>query len=453
MAALWRSGTRCGVALAALTVLVVVLVMLAPGRGERPQEEQSAELPFEFREAASPSTDALIEALQQKLRENPQDFDSHIDLANAYLQKVRENGDPSLYTKAEDSLEEARKLDGSSPELFAAQGTLDLARHDFAAALKSGRQALALDPGNARYHGIVGDAQIELGMYDEAIESYQEMVDRRPDFGSYSRVAHARELYGDPEGAIEAMEFVLQSGSGVPENTAWAYVQLGNLWFDSGNLEEAARAYDLSTRSLDAYAPALAGQARVAAARGDLEQAAALYQQAFNRMPLPEHAIALGDVYAKMGDAQKAEEHYELVRVIDELFQANGVNTDLEIALFFADHELELQTSLEKARAAYEARPNIHAADALAWTLYKTGNYRDAQRYASQALELGTRDPLKLFHAGMIARALGQDEQAKEYLQQAIDLNPHFSLLYADPAAAALDELETRQHTSPGGND
>jgi len=114
---------------------------------------------------------------------------------------------------------------------------------------------------------------------------------------------------------------------------------------------------------------------------------------------------------------------------------------------------LELQTSLEKARTAYEARPSIHAADALAWTLHRTGNHREAQRYASEALELGTRDPLKLFHAGMIAKALGQDEQAREYLQRAVDLNPHFSLLYADTAAAVLDELASRQHTNPVEND
>jgi tetratricopeptide (TPR) repeat protein len=454
MTVFWRSRSRWGLAaaLAALAVLAVVLMAPELTHGERLQEEQSADLPFEFRPTASPSTDALIETLQWKLRENPKDFDAHIDLANAYLQKVRENGDPSLYTKAEDSLEEARELNGSSPELFAAQGTLDLARHDFAAALKSGRQALALDPENARYYGIVGDAQIELGMYDEAIESYQEMVDRRPDFASFARVSHARELYGDPEGAIEAMEFALRSGSGVPENTAWAYVQLGDLWLGLGDLEEAERAYDLSARTLDAYAPALAGQARVAAAKGDLEPAAALYRQAFNRMPLPEHAIALGDVYAKMGDEQKAEEQYGLVRAIDRLLQSNGVNTDLEIALFYADHDLESQTSLEKARAAYEVRPNIHAADTLAWNLYKTGNYQEAQRYASEALRLGTRDPLKLFHAGMIARALGQDEQAREYLQRAVDLSPHFSLLYADIAAAALEELEAGQPTTSRGD-
>jgi tetratricopeptide (TPR) repeat protein len=428
--------------LAALAVLATLALM----RSERPSD-QRVELPFDFRQTAGTSTDTLIGSLQEKIRENPKDFDSHINLANAYLQKVRETGDPTLYTKTEDLLGEAQKLDDHSPELFATMGRLALARHDFAAALQNGTRALALDPESASYHGIVGDAQIELGMYDEAINSYQEMVDRRPDFDSFSRVAYARELYGDPEGAIEAMEFALQAGSGTPENVAWAHVQLGNLWFTLGKLEEAQKAYGLSTRTVGAYAPALAGQAKIAAARGDLEQAATFYRQAFNRMPLPEYAIALGDVYAVMGEKVKAEEQYDLVRSMDKLLRANGVDTDLEIALFNADHDIDLQRSLEKARAAYDARPSIHAADTMAWTLYKTGNYKEAQEYSSEALKLGTRDPLKLFHAGMISKALGDKKQAHAYLQQAIDLNPHFSLLYADEAA---DSLKT---SKAGGED
>jgi tetratricopeptide (TPR) repeat protein len=198
-------------------------------------------------------------------------------------------------------------------------------------------------------------------------------------------------------------------------------------------------------RTVGAYAPALAGQAKIATARGDLEQAATLYRQAFNHMPLPEYAIALGDVYAEMGESEKAAEQYDLVRSMDKLLRTNGVDTDLEIALFNADHDIDLQTSLEKARAAYDARPSIHAADALAWTLYKTGNYKEAQEYSSEALKLETRDPLKLFHAGMISKALGEKEQARTYLQQAIDLSPHFSLLYADEAADGLKSLKAER--------
>ena len=441
MTALWRNRLRY--ALIPMLFVLAVVAALTFMRGESPAE-QRVELPFDFRQTAGTSTDSLVSSLQQQIRANPKDFDAHIELANAYLQKVRETGDPTLYTRAEALLDEAQKLQPQAPELFATRGTLALARHDFAAALGYGTRALASDPQSARYHGIVGDAQIELGMYEDAVGSYQEMVNSRPDFASFSRVAYARELYGDPEGAIEAMGFALQAGSGTPENVAWAHVQVGNLWFGSGNLKEAEREYGRSTETVSAYAPALAGQARVAAARGSLGLASRLYKQAFNRTPLPEYAIALGDVYARMGQQEKAEAQYELVRTMDKLLRANGVNTDLEIALFYADHDMKLQTSLEKARSAYDARPSIHAADALAWTLYKTGNYKEAQKHSSEALKLGTRDPLKLFHAGMISKALGQRERAREYLQQAVDLNPHFSLLYSDEAADSLKALNAK---------
>src|ERR687898_1489745 len=238
MTAIRRSRLRW--ALIPVLAAFAVLAILALLRGEH-HADQRLELSFDFRQTAGTSTDTLISSLQDRIRENPKDFDSHINLANAYLQRVRETGDPTLYTKTEDLLDKASKLEAQSPQLFATRGSLALARHDFAVALQNGTRALALDPENARYYGIVGDAQIKQGMYEEAINSYQEMVDRRPDFDSFSRVAYARELYGDPEGAIEAMEFALQAGSGTPENVAWAHVQLGNLWFTSGNWRRRRR--------------------------------------------------------------------------------------------------------------------------------------------------------------------------------------------------------------------
>jgi tetratricopeptide (TPR) repeat protein len=444
MTALQSKRTLLGLAVA----LAAVAAILASGllRGDEPPSGKDA-APVASVAGTDSSTDRLIAGFQRRLKDDPEDFSSYVNLANAYLQKVRETGDPSMYAKAEDLLERAEKIEPHNPELFATRGILALARHDFARALEFGERALTLNPESARYYGIIGDAQIELGRYEEAIASYQKMIDLRPDFSSYSRVAHARELYGDPEGAIQAMHDAVDAGAPVPENKAWAYVELGNLRFTTGQLEEAAKDYDLATKTLPNYPPALAGQARIAAARGELEDAAALYQQAFDRMPLTEYAIPLGDIYTEMGESKKAAEQYDLVRAIDKLDRVNGVNTDLEMALFYADHDLKLQASLEKARAAYKGRPSIHAADTLAWTLYKTENYREAQSYASEALKLGTRDPLKLFHAGMISQALGQKEQAQEYLQQAVDLNPHFSLLYSDDAAAELKALKAGGHT------
>ena len=321
---------------------------------------------------------ASISSLQQQIRANPKDFDAHIKLANAYLQKVRETGDPTLYTKAEDLLDEAQKLEPQSPELFATRGTLALARHDFAAALGYGHAGPW--PPTPRAPATTASSATPRSNWactTRPSASYQEMVDSRPDFASFSRVAYARELYGDPEGAIEAMEFALQAGSGTPENVAWAHVQLGNLWFGSGNLDEAEKQYGRSTETVSAYAPALAGQARVAAARGEPRAGGHALQTGLQPHAPPRVRHRPRRRLRGNGrQPRRPQAQYELVQSMDELLRANGVNTDLEIALFYADHDMDLKTSLEKARSAYEARPSIHAADALAWTLYKTGTTR-----------------------------------------------------------------------------
>lgn len=393
---------------------------------------------FGNRSQASPD----IQKLEQAVKDRPQDLTAHLGLASAYLQAVRESGDPSLYAKADAVLAKAEKLDPKSADVLATMGILALGRHDFARALTLGKQAVATDPERARFYGVVADAQIELGQYEAAVVSLQEMVNRKPDFASYSRISYARELYGDPEGAIDAMELAVEAGSTNAENVAWANVQLGNLYFGLGRHDDAARQYEASLARLPGYALANAGKGQVAAAKGDLLAAKAFYQSAFDRMPLPQHAIALGDIAKSQGNAAEAERYYGLVRSLDQIYTANGANTDLDLALFLADHDISLQESLQKARAGYAAAPSVHAADVLAWTLFKSGNISEAQKHSNEALKLGSRDSLVLFHAGMIEKAAGNNERARELLQQVVNVNPKFSLLYSAAAAEALASLQ-----------
>ena len=62
----------------------------------------------------------------------------------------------------------------------------------------------------------------------------------------------------------------------------------------------------------------------------------------------------------------------------------------------------------------------------------------EAQRWSRQALRLGTRDALKLFHRGMIERCLGHRVAADRYLHRALALNPHFSIVWSPVAREAL---------------
>jgi len=307
-------------------------------------------------QAIGMGTNDVIAQAQAKLKTQPNDWQAVDLLAGTYLQKVREAGDPSYYPKVEPLLNRALAHDASDAEATTLMGTLALARHQFVAALDWGRKAHALDPASSRALGIIGDAQIELGRYPEALRSVQQMVDLRPDLSSYARVSYARELFGDVPGAIEAMQKAVEAGGPVPENSAYTRVLLGNLYLNAGRPQQADREYRRALFEYPGYPYGLAGIARVEAATGRYPDAVGHYRQAVDTYPLPDFVIALGDVYAATGDQRRASETYDLAAAEQQLYRANGVDLDAELALFDADHRRDLSAALLAARAAMADR-------------------------------------------------------------------------------------------------
>jgi hypothetical protein len=125
-----------------------------------------------------------------------------------------------------------------------------------------------------------------------------------------------------------------------------------------------------------------------------------------------------------------------------DLATVNGVNVDLELALFDADHG-DPEGALAAARAEWARRKSVHVADAYAWALYANGRYQRASTFAECALALGTRSALFLFHAGMIRLELGDEVGARRYLSDAVATNPNFSVLHAPDAARVLSRMGT----------
>ena len=161
---------------------------------------------------------------------------------------------------------------------------------------------------------MIGDAQVELGRYDDAFATFQTMVDTRPGLSSYARVSYARELQGDVPGAIQAMPAARDMRPGRPSDSAWASYQLGELYFNSGDWTERRGAIAEGTELAPEYVPPLAGLAKVAWARG--RRAAsdrALHRRRRSATRSPEYVIALGDLYAAAGQPEQAEQQYALV--------------------------------------------------------------------------------------------------------------------------------------------
>jgi len=447
-----RSGGRrvrraVGVSLLALAMLVGGGIALLGTRGRgtagSPPANTQARTYADQPVILTGTLQQAIASLQQRLRAFPTDWQSWANLGLSYVQEARVTADPRYYPKAQGALR--RSLALHPRKNLAAdlgQGALAAGRHDFAGALRWGERARAVDPYSSSVYGVIGDAEVELGRYATAFATFQRMVDLRPDLSSYARVSYARELQGDISGATEAMRLALQAAAN-PDDQAFAAYYLGELAWNSGHVARAEHWYHEGAVLAPQYFPPQEGLAKTAWADGDTALAIRRYSTLVGNYPLPAYVIALGDLYATSGRQAMARREYALVRLEERLFRAAGVNVDLELALFDADHGRPAEAVAE-AQAEWGRRHSILVADALAWALYKDGQARKALPYAMFATKLGYRNALLEYHRAMIELAVGDRTGARDELGLALRTNPHFSILYAHSARRTLARLEAR---------
>jgi tetratricopeptide (TPR) repeat protein len=432
---------RVGRASAAAMLAGVVFTIGAVGVLRHPGTPATRAAPVSVDAAgaavAPGSSEQAIAQLQQRLREVPGDWNAANSLGLAYVQEARITADPSYYPKADAILQASlRTHPRDNPGAYVGLAALAAARHDFAGALRDGERAKRLDPYDGAVYGVIGDAFVELGRYDAAAGALQRMVDTSPGLSSYARISYLRELHGDVRGAVVAMQ-AARDVAGTSQDTSWAAYQLGELAWNSGDVREAAARYREASQLDPTWVPPDAGVAKVAWAHGHVERAIARYRDVVARVPLPEYVVALGDLLWSSGDRVGARQQYGLARAEAALFRANGVDVDLEIALFDADHG-HPRPALRAARDEWARRQSIHVADAYAWALHAAGRDRAALAYERRALALGTRSASFRYHLGMIELALGRRGAGVADLRTALRINPHFSILGSSVARSAL---------------
>jgi tetratricopeptide (TPR) repeat protein len=401
------------------------------------------------------ATDDLIKRLQARVKRNPDDYEGYAGLGAAYLQKGRETADAADYELAKGALEKSLDLLSNDPAAAFAMtqmAVVCMVEHRFEDALSWAQKALALGSGDASPWAIAGDALADMGDYKSASEAYSRL---KSSYGSEdeklafsyqrdSRMSFLRFVAGDTPGAIQLMRSAVRTAmeTHMPqENIAWSQYQLGEELFLAGETNAAEKAYLASLDECPNYYRALAGLARVRVSQGRYPDAIKLYKAAIAKVPYPEYAAALGDVYRKLGQLDDAKKQYQLVELIGYLSQVNQQIHNRDLALFYADHDVKLQESVALAQKELEVRRDVYTWDVLAWSLFKNDKLQDAAEAISHALEQGTKDPQLFFHAGMIYERLGDSLKAGEYLQRALDINPYFHILYSTTATETLARL------------
>ncbi|MBT2232778.1 tetratricopeptide repeat protein [Nonomuraea sp. NEAU-A123] len=348
----------------------------------------------------------FTETLQSRLKRLPGDYRGWAQLGMEYVDQARVTGDPSYYTKAEGALATAARLTArlnhTDDTVLTGQAALAAGRHEFSDAVRLARQAIGANPYSAAAHGVLADAKTQLGDLSGASKAVDRMMGLRPGVAAFARASYAAELRGDRTGARKFLEYA-QNDAYAPADIAYTRYYLGELALHSGDLAAAGGWYAKALQAYPAYTPAVAGQARVAALSGRTAEALDLYQRVVERLPLSQYLIEQGETRIKAG----LKPDWTLLTAQRKLLRAAGVRDDLTWAEFEADHG-DPATAVRHARAEYARNPNLVAADALGWALFKAGKPSEALPYAKKATSTGWRNPLLAYHRARIERALGK---------------------------------------------
>jgi tetratricopeptide (TPR) repeat protein len=347
-----------------------------------------------------------------------EDGPDYAALGNSYLERARATGDPGLYSRAERAFGAALRRDPSNVDGLVGAGTLAGFRHDFREQLHLGLEARRVAPDLARPLTVVADAQIELGRYGDAARTIQRLVDTKPGLPAYARVSYYRELHGEVGGAIRAMRFAVSAG-GSEESTAYVETLLGDLELARGRVPAARTAYREALRDSPSFPQALTGLARIDAAGGDLDRAAARLDRSTDRLPLTSALVLLAEIERAGGRIRAAKADLAAARVQHRLLRASRTLPDAEAVLFEANHGSP-RRAVRLGRRVWRTAPSIRSADALGWALTRSGRPGAGLAWARRALRTGTRDPLFSLHAGVAALRASLPGEAERYLTAAV---------------------------------
>src|SRR5262245_56977503 len=338
-----------------------------------------------------------ISDMERRLHEQPDDVGAAVLLADALLRKSRTTNYARPTSRASEILKTVLTEDPFQYDALRMLGAIDLSQHRFRDALAVARRASDIRPDDAWNYGVMGDALIELGDYDKAFEMFDKMMALRPSPAAYARVSYARELRGDLQGSLQAMELAAKSTPPQDlEAQAWYAAHIGELYLKMSMLDEADRAYRQALFVYPNYPHAVIGQGKLKVARGDRAGALALYLDQAKRTPTSDLAALIGDLYAEAENREESERYYQLA---EDLAGPPIAQTEANLALFLADHDRKLDEAVKIAEAVAATRQDIFTEDALAWAYFKVGRLDEAVAASARALRTGSRD------SGILSRA------------------------------------------------
>jgi len=401
----------------AATVLSLPLASLGP-RNAGLYTDYETELARIQREITELSENAFVA---------PIDVSRATRLVHRINQRAYLTGSPADFKEAEGAIDRAILAIGPLAALYLFKANLDFKFHRLP---RAGRDLAALSrfAGNAQVVALNASLAFQEGEYEEARRGFQRAIGKNPTWDNLARLAYWESKFGDPEVADRLYRQAEEQIAPMDRRSyAWLALERGVVSLKRGRYDEALAHYRRAEKDYSGYWLIDEHVAELLGATRKFDEAVALYERVIARAPRPEFQQALGDLLLLMGNPEGARPWHDLaLAAYLESVERGEVHYYHHLAGFYADVRPNGPEAVKWARRDVELRPNFMTQEALAWALYRDGQFVEAFDTVNQALSSGVNDAHLFFHAAMIHLAAGRRDQGKRLLQRAAQIHPRY---------------------------
>jgi len=374
--------------------------------------------------------------LERAARED--DAHAQARLAMAWMGEAKRTGEARFVERARLAARRALLVDPEQVEALKVELLILHQGHQFEALREAALSLTREHPHDAFFQGLLGDALLELGRYDDAAAAYQRMMDLKPSHATYTRVGYLRLLEGDVEGAISVLKLAASSADPMDDDTvARALCELGDAFLAQGSPDVAFEYFTVALSRRPGLDRAHVGRGHVLRARGDAAAAADEFRAAVAARPLATHHALLAEALEAQGLRAQAQVEY------GRALASASREDDREHARLLLDLGRDAARAEQLARREHERRQDVFTQAVLAQALLAVGKVDEARAMARSATRLGSPSARIAYVAGLVAAATGDPETARQRLTAALQGIPRLSPRQAARARTLLAALET----------
>ncbi|MCP3061783.1 tetratricopeptide repeat protein [Myxococcus sp. K38C18041901] len=391
-----------------LSLGVAVLAISAGGLAawwQRPPRDEAGAL-------APESPVARLTRMQQ--RASPEDSMAQGRLATLWMTEALRSGSEEQVTHARLAARRALLVDPERVDALKVELLLLHHDHQFRELRDAARSLTTQHPHDAFFQGMLGDAELELGRFDEAEAAYTRMMDLKPSHATYTRVGYLQLMRGEVNAALDSLKLAASSVDRMDGNSvARALCEIGDVYLARADPDTAMEYFDVALTHAPGLGRAHAGRGHVLRARGQDTAAIEAYRAALAASPHGGHRASLADALEAAGRTPEAQAEYQ--RAL-----ADSAEDAREQARLMLDLGLDIGRAETLARAELTRRQDVLTQAVLAQALVSAGKVDEARPLVAAFLRAGTRHARLDLVAGLVASASGEPVAARQHLEAAL---------------------------------